>query len=66
MLTLYTKQNCAACERVKLVIADKGYKIEVREEYQPYSATYPTLITDWGYITDSHKIIDFLATIKHD
>lgn len=65
MLTLYTKQNCAACERVKLVIADKGYKVEVKEEYQIYSPTYPTLTTDWGYVTDSYKIIDFLATLKH-
>lgn len=48
------------------VIRNKRSDVEFKKEYQTYSPTYPTLTNEWGYITNSDKIIDYLQTIKHD
>lgn len=66
MLTLYTRQNCAPCLKTKLIIEQENYKVEIKEETQEYSKTYPTLVGGWYFVTNSSEIIDFLKTIKHD
>ncbi len=69
MLTLYIhpEKECKSCEKVmEWVIRNKRSDVEFKKEYQTYSPTYPTLTNEWGYITNSDKIIEHLETIKHD
>lgn len=78
-MTLYTKNNCPACERVKDFIkaSDKetlhNIKIvnvnevanfeEVMAYMSKYSKTFPTLTGKDFFITNSYNIIELLKTI---
>lgn len=76
-LTLYTKNNCPACEKVKAFLTEKpNLKIEiinVNEMANPasamlylsqYSQTFPTLIGKDFFVTKSDSIIEFLKLLK--
>lgn len=79
-LTLYTKNNCPACDRVKDFIKTsdkeivKNIKIvnvneapnfeEVMEYMSKYSKTFPTLTGKDFFMTNSYNIIELLKTLK--
>ena len=76
MLKLYTKDNCQPCNNVKAYLQSRpDLEVEVVNcteqperifEFSDLSKTFPTLITDWGFVTNSEKILEHLATTNDD
>ena len=74
MLKLYTKDNCQPCNNVKAYLATReDLNVEVINcteqperifEFSDFSKTFPTLVTDWGFVTNSGKILEHLASTQ--
>lgn len=76
MLKLYTKNGCAPCQRVKDYLSGRpNLAVEVINcsdnpervmEFSEFSKTFPTLVTDWAFVSDSNKIIETLETLSDE
>jgi len=71
-MKLYTKNGCVPCQRVKeYLLTRPALNVEVINcsdypekvmEFSNFSKTFPTLVTDWGFVTNSEHILEYLAT----
>lgn len=76
MLKLYTKNGCAPCQKVKdYLLGRPNLEVEVINcsenpervmEFSPFSKTFPTLVTDWSFVSDSARIIETLDTMTDE
>lgn len=72
-MKLYTKNGCVPCQRVKeylstcpqleVEIINCSDKPEAVMEFSAFSKTFPTLVTDHGFVTNSDVIIGYLASL---
>jgi len=73
-MKLYTKNNCQPCNNVKEYLASRpDLNVEIINcteqperifEFSDYSKTFPTLVTDWGFVTNSEKILEHLSSTQ--
>lgn len=72
-MKLYTKSGCVPCQQVKDYLKSRpNLEIEVIDcsqhpekvmEFAKFSQSFPTLVTDFGFVNKGENIINYLTAI---